>query len=56
MTCVIVETLIYYRLLAECEQNPELKDKLVIAWLREEEWRGRFLVGFGEPDSAGFSH
>jgi tetratricopeptide (TPR) repeat protein len=30
--------LIYYRLLAEFDRNPTLKDKLVIAWLREEEW------------------
>jgi tetratricopeptide (TPR) repeat protein len=30
--------LIYYRLLAEFEKAPELKEKLVIAWLREEEW------------------
>jgi tetratricopeptide (TPR) repeat protein len=30
--------LIYYRLLAECEKAPKLKKKLVIAWLREEEW------------------
>ncbi len=30
--------LIYYRLLAEFKQTPELKEKLVIAWLREEEW------------------
>jgi tetratricopeptide (TPR) repeat protein len=30
--------LIYYRLLAECEKTPKLKKKLVIAWLREEEW------------------
>ena len=30
--------LIYYRLLAECAKTPELKEKLVIAWLREEEW------------------
>jgi tetratricopeptide (TPR) repeat protein len=30
--------LIYYRLLAEFKRNPTLKDKLVIAWLREEEW------------------
>jgi tetratricopeptide (TPR) repeat protein len=30
--------LIYYRLLAEFDRNPPLKDKLVIAWLREEEW------------------
>ncbi|MCY7337948.1 MAG: tetratricopeptide repeat protein [Chamaesiphon sp.] len=30
--------LIYYRLLAEFEKTPTLKDKLVIAWLREEEW------------------
>jgi tetratricopeptide (TPR) repeat protein len=30
--------LIYYRLLAEFDLNPTLKDKLVIAWLREEEW------------------
>jgi tetratricopeptide (TPR) repeat protein len=30
--------LIYYRLLAEFDRNPMLKDKLVIAWLREEEW------------------
>jgi tetratricopeptide (TPR) repeat protein len=30
--------LIYYRLLAEFTKTPTLKDKLVIAWLREEEW------------------
>jgi tetratricopeptide (TPR) repeat protein len=30
--------LIYYRLLAEFDRHPTLKDKLVIAWLREEEW------------------
>jgi tetratricopeptide (TPR) repeat protein len=30
--------LIYYRLLAEFVKTPTLKDKLVIAWLREEEW------------------
>ncbi len=30
--------LIYYRLLAEFDRNPTLKDKLAIAWLREEEW------------------
>jgi tetratricopeptide (TPR) repeat protein len=30
--------LIYYRLLAEFDRNPMLQDKLVIAWLREEEW------------------
>jgi tetratricopeptide (TPR) repeat protein len=30
--------LIYYRLLAELMKTPTLKDKLVIAWLREEEW------------------
>jgi tetratricopeptide (TPR) repeat protein len=30
--------LIYYRLLAEFDRNPTIKDKLVIAWLREEEW------------------
>jgi tetratricopeptide (TPR) repeat protein len=30
--------LIYYRLLAEFAKTPTLKDKLVIAWLREEEW------------------
>jgi tetratricopeptide (TPR) repeat protein len=30
--------LIYYRLLAELTKTPTLKDKLVIAWLREEEW------------------
>ncbi len=30
--------LIYYRLLAEFDRNPTFKDKLVIAWLREEEW------------------
>jgi tetratricopeptide (TPR) repeat protein len=30
--------LIYYRLLAEFDRNQMLKDKLVIAWLREEEW------------------
>jgi tetratricopeptide (TPR) repeat protein len=30
--------LIYYRLLAELTKTPILKDKLVIAWLREEEW------------------
>ena len=30
--------LIYYRLVAEFDRNPTLKDKLVIAWLREEEW------------------
>jgi tetratricopeptide (TPR) repeat protein len=30
--------LIYYRLLAEFVKTPALKDKLVIAWLREEEW------------------
>jgi predicted nucleic acid-binding OB-fold protein len=30
--------LIYYRLLAEFTKTPTLKDKLAIAWLREEEW------------------
>jgi tetratricopeptide (TPR) repeat protein len=30
--------LIYYRLLAEFVKTPTLRDKLVIAWLREEEW------------------
>jgi tetratricopeptide (TPR) repeat protein len=30
--------LIYYRLLAEFDRNPTLKNKLAIAWLREEEW------------------
>jgi tetratricopeptide (TPR) repeat protein len=30
--------LIYYRLLAELTKTPTLQDKLVIAWLREEEW------------------
>jgi DNA-binding transcriptional ArsR family regulator len=30
--------LIYYRLLAELTKTPTLKDKLAIAWLREEEW------------------
>jgi hypothetical protein len=30
--------LIYHRLLAEFEKTPELKEKLAIAWLREEEW------------------
>jgi tetratricopeptide (TPR) repeat protein len=30
--------LIYYRLLAELTKTPILQDKLVIAWLREEEW------------------
>ncbi len=30
--------LIYYRLLAELTKTPTLKDQLVIAWLREEEW------------------
>jgi tetratricopeptide (TPR) repeat protein len=30
--------LIYYRLLTEFDRNPTLKDRLVIAWLREEEW------------------
>jgi tetratricopeptide (TPR) repeat protein len=30
--------LIYYRLVAELTKTPTLKDKLVIAWLREEEW------------------
>jgi tetratricopeptide (TPR) repeat protein len=30
--------LIYYRLLAELAKTPMLQDKLVIAWLREEEW------------------
>jgi hypothetical protein len=30
--------LIYYRLLAELAKTPMLKDQLVIAWLREEEW------------------
>lgn len=30
--------LIYYRLLAEFDRHPTLKDKLAIAWLREEEW------------------
>jgi hypothetical protein len=30
--------LIYYRLLAEFVKTPTLQDKLVIAWLREEEW------------------
>ncbi len=30
--------LVYHRLLKEFTVNPALKDKLVIAWLREEEW------------------
>jgi tetratricopeptide (TPR) repeat protein len=30
--------LIYYRLVAELTKTPTLQDKLVIAWLREEEW------------------
>ena len=30
--------LIYYRLLEEFKKTPDLQSKLVIAWLREEEW------------------